>query len=211
MRPFLRPWIVGSALLASAFGCERPSRTERTEEPLVTRAPAPKPKANEVAVLDVSLAFPATESIGAKKRIHLDKVNAVAAHTPPDAWKLEFEKQGDFAGICWKNKLGNEGEAPGEDLSKGGYRRLSFWAKGAVGGEVVEFRAGGLGHIKSRYRDSFDVTAGKLRLTTSWSEYVIYVSDVDLSSVMTPFCALLHREDNPGAAVIYLDDIQYRG
>jgi hypothetical protein len=211
MHSVFRPVIVGSALWVGVSGCERSSRTERSEEPLSTSTAAAKPKKAEVPALDVSIAFPTTESVGAKKRIHLEKTSAADAHSSPDAWKIQFEKQGDFAGICWKNKLGNEGEYPGEDLSKGGYRRLSFWARGAQGGEVVEFRAGGLGHIKTRYRDSFDVTAGRLRLTPSWSEYVIYVSDVDLSSVITPFCALLHREDHPGEATIFLDDIQYGG
>src|SRR5688572_22686359 len=209
MPPVVRAATIGLTLLTAAPGCERSSRVERVEEPLSTSNASPKPKKAEVAALDVSLSFPTTESIGAKKRIHLDKTSAADAHSPPDAWKIHFDKQGDFAGICWKNKLGNEGEAPGEDLSKGGYRRLSFWARGAQGGELVEFRAGGLGSIKTRYRDSFDVTAGKVRLTTSWAEYVIYVSDADLSSVITPFCALLHREDHPGEASIYLDDIRY--
>jgi hypothetical protein len=206
-----RTLVVGSTILAAAQGCERSSRVEHREEPLSTTSTVAGPKKAEAPALDVSISFPTTENVGAKKRIHLEKTNAAEARSAPDAWKIQFEKQGDFGGICWKNKLGNEGEAPGEDLSKGGYRRLSFWAKGAVGGEVVEFRAGGLGHIKSRYRDSFDVTAGKLRLTTTWTEYVIYVNDVDLSSVITPFCALLHREDHPGEATIYLDDIMYRG
>jgi hypothetical protein len=164
-----------------------------------------------VPALDVSLAYPSVESVGAKKRIHWEKTEPAAAHSPPDAGKIELEKTGDFAGVCWKNKPGNEGEAPGDDLSRARYRRLSFWARGAAGGEVVEFRAGGLGNVKTRYRDSFDVTAGRIRLTSSWKEYAIFVNDVDLSSVMTPFCALLHREDNPAETVIYLDDIQYGG
>jgi hypothetical protein len=33
--------------------------------------------------------------------------------------------------------------------------------------------------------------------------------DADLSSVMTPFCVLFHREENAEHAVIYVDDIQY--
>ena len=78
-----------------------------------------------------------------------------------------------------------------------------------MGGEVAEFRAGGLGNIKTRHRDSFDVSAGRIRLTSSWREYGIYVIDADLSSVMTPFCVLFHREDNPGPTLIYVDDIQY--
>lgn len=207
----LRPVMFGFAILAAALACERSSRVERVEEPSPTTRTAPEPRRAEAPALDVSLAFPNTERIGAKKRIHLEKASAAEARSAPDAWKIHFERQGDFAGICWKNQLGNEGEAPGEDLSKGAYRRLSFWARGARGGEVVEFRAGGLGHIKTRHRDSFDVSAGKLRLTPAWVEYVIYVSDADLSSVITPFCALLRREDHPGEATIYLDDITYRG
>jgi len=207
----LRSLAITLGAIASVLACERPSRTEQREEPLVATTPPSNPKPVSVPVLDVSLLYPGIEAIGAKKRIHWEKTEPAAAHSPPDAWKLELEKDGDFAGICWKNKVGNEGEAPGDDLSKAGYRKISFWAKGAAGGEVVEFRAGGLGNIKTRYRDSFDVTAGKIKLGTSWAEYSIYVKDVDLSSVMTPFCALMHREDNPNQTVIFIDDLQYRG
>jgi hypothetical protein len=207
--PSVRSWVLGCSLLTITPACERTQRSERLEEPLAA-AVVSKPKASAPTVaLDVSLAYPITESVGAKKRIHLEKTEPALSHSPPDAWKIDFEKTGDFGGICWKNKLGNEGQAPGDDLSKAHYRRISFWAKGAAGGEVAEFRAGGLGDVKTRYRDSFDVTAGKIRLTPAYSEYSIYVNDVDLSSVMTVFCVLLHREDNPAATTIFLDDIQY--
>lgn len=210
MRP-VRSWAQGAALLTITLACERSPRAERTEAPLEPAATS-KPKSKDSApALDVSLAFPIVESVGAKKRIHWEKTPPSDAHSPPDAWKIDFEKSGGFAGVCWKNKAGNEGEAPGDDLSAARYRRLSFWAKGAVGGEVAEFRAGGLGNVKTRYRDSFDVTAGKIRLTPNWSEYAIYVSDADLSSVMTPFCALFHREDNAEHTIVYLDDIRYGG
>jgi hypothetical protein len=200
-------------LLAILLGCERSPRAERTQEPLLsaTTTTSAKPKSSSIPPLDVSLTFPNVESVGAKKRIRWEKTLASEAHSPPDAWKVEFEKSGGFAALCWRNKPGNEGEAPGDDLSKAGYRRISFWAKGAAGGEVVEFRAGGMGNVKTRYQDSFDVTAGKLRLTSTWAEYGIYVSNADLSSVLTPFCAGFHREDNTEHTVVYLDDIQYGG
>jgi hypothetical protein len=206
-------WALGVGLVCLTLACERRSRTDQREEPLLTApAASAKPKAKEATpALDVSLAYPTVEAIGAKKRIHWAKTTPSDAHSAPDAWKIEFEKSGGFAGVCWKNKLGNEGEAPGDDLSKARYRRISFWAKGAAGGEVAEFRAGGLGNVKTRYRESFDVSAGKIRLTPSWSEYTIYVMDADLSSVMTPFCVLFHREDNAEHTVIYVDDIQYGG
>lgn len=202
--------IVSCSSLALA-SCKRSPAPEQSApsstsgEALPTKTPAPIP------ALDVTAKYPATDSIGAKRRIRLEKAEPTQAHSPPDAWRIEFDKKGGFAGICWKNRAGNEGEAPGDDLSAAGYRRISFWAKGEAGGEIVEFRAGGLGNVKTRYRETFDVTAGKLKLGTSWTEYSIYVSNADLSSVMTPFCALFHQEDNPEKTVIYLDDIQYRG
>jgi hypothetical protein len=202
-----------SSCLVSLVHCRRAPTPESSAEPLTATGSSSKPAAagRTVPVLDISSAYPATENVGAKRRIHLEKASAGDAHSPPDAWKIEFEKTGDFGGICWKNRLGNEGEAPGDDLSGAGYRRISFWAKGTSGGETAEFRAGGLGDLKTRHRDSFDVTAGKIKLNANWNEYSIYVNDVDLSSVMTVFCVLLHREDNAEGAVIYLDDIQYRG
>lgn len=198
------------ALLALAIvGCDQ--RT-RPEAPVEVVTPSAKPAAKtSVPVLDVSLSFPSIESVGATKRIHWEKTPPVDAHSAPDAWKITFDESGDFAGICWKNKPGNTGESPGDDLSKAGYRRIAFWARGGAGGESVEFRAGGLGGVKTRYKDTFDLSAGRLRLTSAWKEYGIYVTNADLSSVMTPFCVLLHREDNPGRAVIYVDAIEYRG
>jgi hypothetical protein len=200
-----------SMFLVTAAGCDRPSARERAESPPEVTTTSSRPTPANVPVLDVSIAYPNVEAVGAKKRIHWQKTTASDAHSAPDAWKIEFEKSGGFAGVCWKNKLGNEGEAPGDDLSKARYRRISFWAKGAAGGEVAEFRAGGLGNVKTRYQESFDVSAGKIRLTPSWSEHAIYVMDADLSSVMTPFCVLFHREDNAEHTVIYVDDIQYGG
>lgn len=208
----VRRWLLGSTLLVALAACERTRPRDEFAPPNATETASIKAAASAtVPALDVTIKYPATDSIGAKRRIRLEKAEPTQAHSPPDAWRIEFDEKGGFAGICWKNRAGNEGEAPGDDLSAAGYRRITFWAKGEAGGEVVEFRAGGLGNVKTRYRETFDVTAGKLKLGTSWTEYSLYVSNADLSSVMTPFCALFHQEDNPGKAVIYLDDIQYRG
>jgi hypothetical protein len=203
------------ATLALGLLCcqQRPS-PEQSAQALSAPPPSsevkPKP-APVVAALDVSRAYPIVESVGANRRFRLDKTTAVEAHSPPEAWKIEFESRGGFGGFCWKNKAGNEGEQAGDNLSAGGYRRIAFWARGEKGGEVAEFRAGGLGNIKTRHRDSFDASAGKIKLGTSWKEYAIFVKDKDLSSVMTPFCVLLYREDNAEGAVVYVDDIEYKG
>lgn len=208
VREFSRLLVVSCSALALAQ-CKRSPAPEQSAQPLSTSAP--RTEKGTGAVLDVSATFPVTESIGAKRKVHLEKVAAQEAHSGPEGWKLQFEKTSDFGGVCWKNRAGNEGEFPGNDLSGGKYRRIAFWAKGQNGGEIAEFRAGGLGHIKTRHRDTFDVTAGKIKLGKDWSEYAIYVTDADLSSVMTPFCVLFHAEDNTNGAIIYLDDIEYRG
>jgi hypothetical protein len=206
--------LLTSTLLLALVACEKSPRAAPSEQslPLTTSAAdSNKSKTSSSPALDVATSYPAIDLIGAKRRIQIEPASASEAHSPPQAWKVNFEKEGGFAGICWKNKAGNEGELPGDDLSKAGYRRISFWAKGAKGGEVAEFRAGGLGHLKTRYRDSFDVTAGKVKLGPTYAEYSIFVTDADLSSVMTVFCALFHREDNADGALIYIDDVQYRG
>ncbi len=208
LRELSRLLVVSCSALALAH-CKKSPPPEQSAQALDT--PAPPAAKGTGTVLDVSTTFPVTESIGAKRKVHLEKVSGPDVHSGPEGWKLQFDKTSDFGGVCWKNRAGNEGEFPGNDLSGGKYRRIAFWAKGQRGGEVAEFRAGGLGHIKTRHRDTFDVTAGKIKLGTSWGEYAIYVSDADLSSVMTPFCVLFHPEDNTNGAVIFLDDIEYRG
>lgn len=191
--------------------CEQ-TRAPEQQALAVAQAPLEKAKpAAVVAALDVSSTYPIVESVGANRRFHLDKTSVTEAHSPPDAWKITFEARGGFGGFCWKNRAGNEGDALGDNLSARGYRRISFWARGEKGGEVAEFRAGGLGNIKTRHRDSFDVSAGKIKLSAGWHDYSIFVKDADLSSVMTPFCVLMYREDNAQDAVVYVDGIEYRG
>src|SRR4051812_41074585 len=122
--PSVRSWVLVCGLLTISPACERTRPSERLEEPLVPTAAVPKAKSGPTVALDVSLAYPITESVGAKKRIHLEKTEPAQSHSAPDGWKVDFEKTGDFGGICWKNKLGNEGVAPGDDLSKAHYRRI---------------------------------------------------------------------------------------
>lgn len=206
-------WLGLAAVIATPACNERP-RADATVQPLATPPSTSTKKskpATPVGLLDVTSAYPAIDLVGARRRMRVERATADVAHSPPEAFAIAIEKGAGFGGACWKNKAGNEGEAPGDNLSGAGYRKISFWARGARGGEVAEFRAGGMGNVKTRYSDSFDVTAGKIKLGTTWTEHTIYVMDADLSSVMTVFCALFYREDNADGAQIYIDDIQYSG
>jgi hypothetical protein len=205
------------ALFLAFTGCDREvERTQALAQPLSTREAPAKPKEPRVT-LDIANAYPDPQSIGDKKGVSVMKAPPGVAHSPPDAWAIEYirNKKGisnaGLGGVCWQNRPGNQGDAPGDNLSAKGYRRVSFWARGGKGGEVVEFRAGGLGNIKTRYQDSFDVSLGKVRLKPEWAEYSLFLNDADLSSVITPFCVVIEVGPNPDGALVFVDDIVYLG
>lgn len=77
----------------------------------------------------------------------------------------------------------------GIDLS--GATALTFWARGAVGGEQIEF----LGSLTT--------------LTSEWKQYTIVLTGVGLSSVRVGFSWRADSTHNPNGAVFFLDDIQY--
>jgi hypothetical protein len=207
-------------LLAFALvACEQrePLGTQATSQALSTREAPSKPQPPRVT-LDVANAYPDPQIIGDKKGVSIMKAPPGVAHSAPDAWAIEYIRnkkgitQAGLGGVCWQNRPGNQGDlAPGDNLASKGYRRVSFWARGAKGGEVVEFRAGGLGNVKTRYQDSFDVSLGKVKLKTEWAEYSLFLNDADLSSVITPFCVIIEVGPNPDGALVYVDDITYLG
>jgi hypothetical protein len=207
--------------LVALSGCES-EREQALSQALSTRetstSHSTSVKAQEPRVtLDVSTAYPDPQTIGDKKGVSLMKAPPGVAHSPPDAWAIEYirNKKGitnaGLGGVCWQNRPGNQGDAPGDNLKSKGYRRVSFWAKGGKGGEVAEFRAGGLGNVKTRYQDSFDVSLGSVRLKPEWAEYSLFLNDADLSSVITPFCVVIEVGSNPDGALVFVDDIVYLG
>lgn len=214
-----------AVLSLSLAACEQrePAGTQALSQALTTRetpskpALSSKPPAPRVT-LDVANAYPNPQVIGDKKGVSIMKAPPGVAHSEPDAWAIEYIRnkkgitQAGLGGVCWQNRPGNQGDlAAGDNLSSKGYRRVSFWARGAKGGEVVEFRAGGLGNIKTRYQDSFDVSLGKVKLKNEWAEYSLFLNDADLSSVITLFCAVIEVGPNPDGALVYVDDIVYLG
>jgi hypothetical protein len=114
-----------------------------------------------------------------------------------------------WAGIYWENKPNNWGDKPGKNLKKYGYKKLTFWAKGEKGGEVVEFKAGGINSPGKMYRDSFDVSTGRIALEKEWKQYTIDLENEDLSSVIGGFCWVASTTANPEGLTFFLDDIYY--
>ncbi|RKY02100.1 MAG: hypothetical protein DRP55_03340 [Spirochaetes bacterium] len=110
-----------------------------------------------------------------------------------------------WAGIYWQNPANNWGTVKGGyDLSKA--KKLFFYARGEKGGEIVEFKIGG---ITGRYSDSGMATTGPIELTKKWKLYEIDLSDVDLSYISGGFCVVFSSQMDPDGCTFYIDEVYY--
>ena len=111
-----------------------------------------------------------------------------------------------WAGIYWQNPPNNWGSRQGGyDLT--GMTKLTFWAKGKSGGEIIEkIKVGG---IRGTYPDSTEVDFGPIELSDTWEKYTINLAGEDLSYISGGFVFAASRMDNPDGFNIYLDDVLY--
>lgn len=125
-------------------------------------------------------------------------------------WTYSAKKaQGaNWAGCFWQHPANNWGEKPGGfDLT--GFKRLTFWARGTTGKEVIaEFKIGG---ITGTHGDSDAASIGPVTLTKEWKKYTIDLSDKNLSKIVGGFAWAASGDDNPDGFVLYLDEIRFEG
>ena len=75
-----------------------------------------------------------------------------------------------WAGVYWQNPANNWGSKKGGfDLT--GMTKLTFWARGAKGGEVIQKVV--VGGIKGTYSDTATVEMGPIELTDTWKQYTV--------------------------------------
>jgi len=111
-----------------------------------------------------------------------------------------------WAGVYWQNPANNWGSKKGGfDLT--GMTKLTFWARGAKGGErIEEFKVGG---IMGEYSDSDSASIGPVILNKEWTQYSIDLKGKDMSYVIGGFCWATNVDVNPEGATFYLDEIKY--
>ena len=111
----------------------------------------------------------------------------------------------------------------GIDLT--GATALTFWARGKLGGEVVDFFMGGVGHDSQTGNvmdpclptfpgpcpapDSTRAIKITKTLTSQWQQFRIELNSVPLNYVLGGFGWGVGGPANPSGAEFYLDDIQY--
>lgn len=111
-----------------------------------------------------------------------------------------------WVGIYWLNPPNNWGQKKGGfNLSEA--EKLTFWAKGAAGGEQIqEFTMGG---ISGDYPDSDTAVIGPVILTNEWRKYTIDLRGKDLSYISGGFSWTTSEDVNSDSCTFFLDEIRY--
>ncbi|MCA9400412.1 MAG: hypothetical protein KC713_02205 [Candidatus Omnitrophica bacterium] len=122
-------------------------------------------------------------------------------------YDVECSRNGEkWAGIYWLNPANNWGQRKG-GYNLSGASKLTFWAKGQLGGEQIqEITVGG---ITGNYPDSDIVVIGPIILTNKWKEYTVDLRGKDLSYISGGFSWTTSEEVNLEDCVFYLDEIRY--
>jgi hypothetical protein len=130
-------------------------------------------------------------------------------HAQADSMKITYRfGSARWGGMYWQNKPDNWGDQPGNNYSGQGFSKVTFWARGEHGGEMVEFKVGGIENPNKRYRDSVLATAGRIALTKDWKSYSIDLSSQDLSSLIGGFCWVASADYNHGNQItFFLEDL----
>ena len=114
-----------------------------------------------------------------------------------------------WAGIFWQNPANNWGTVPNAGFDLQGANKLTFWARGDKGGELItEFKMGGLS--SGEHFDSDSASISQTQLTIEWKKYEIDLRGRDLSYIIGGFCWATSIDVNdPKGIVFYIDEIRY--
>lgn len=143
--------------------------------------------------------------MGNHAAIEMDEASTDNPHSGKTCMKLSYNAADNFGGVVWQHPANDWGDVDGGlDLSAA--KRLTFWARGAQGGERVEFKLGILG-ADAKFSDTGSGTTGTVGLTNQWTRYAIDLDGRDLRRIKTGFCWVLAGQGKP--VTFYLDDVRY--
>jgi hypothetical protein len=116
-----------------------------------------------------------------------------------------------YAGIFWQHPHNNWGFAPGHQVSPGA-TRITFFARGHSGGEVLSVGAGQMDTLPRH--DSFKLEQKTIGLTTSWTPQEVSFNGANYASagndgVLGAFLITLAAPADDATTVLYLDDIKW--
>lgn len=123
------------------------------------------------------------------------------------AYKEGSSQNHGWVGMYWQDPPGNWGDDPNGGFDLTGTKKLTFWARGEKGGEILnEVFVGG---IKGQYPDSCRVAIGPIDLTKDWQKFEINLEGLNLSHIIGGFGWSTNLVTNPGGCIFYLDDVRF--
>ena len=137
--------------------------------------------------------------------IKMDEQCADNPHSGKTCLEVQYTAKADWGGVVWQSPANDWGDQPGgKNLT--GASKLTFWARGAKGGESVNFLCGIIGRDKP-YFDTVQAKLEKATLTKEWKQYSIDLKGKDLTRIKSGFGWTLGSTGEP--VTFYLDDIRY--
>ncbi len=158
--------------------------------------------------------------------VSINGSSTIAPHAGATAIRCEFFGA-TFGGYYLQNgvltptalaPVPNFGTVPNAGIDLSGASALTFWARGASGGEQIDFFVAGVGRDPDSsepiapYPDSssrIPSQGNRYTLSTTWQKITIDLTGHDLSYVLGGFGWVASSLYNPAGATFYLDDIQY--
>ena len=143
--------------------------------------------------------------MGGTDALTLDPASTDFPHSGATCLEVLYDAPGMWVGVAWQHPANDWGDQPGGyDLT--GARKLTFWARGAEGGEKLDFGVGLLGSDK-KYPDTAKAELKGVKLTPGWKRYSIDLKGKDLTRIKTPFVWSLGGRGR--SVTFYLDDIRF--
>jgi hypothetical protein len=143
--------------------------------------------------------------MGDTKAIQLDPAWADRPQSGKTCLRCKFNASKGWGGVAWQNPPNDWGDrAGGYDLT--GAKKLTFFARGEQGGEVVTFEFGVIPHNK-KFPDTGNGRLEKVVLGKEWQRYEIPITNQDLTRIKTGFVWTVASRDQP--VIFYLDNIRW--
>ncbi len=137
--------------------------------------------------------------------IHVDEKCEDKPHSGKTCMRVDYSARDNWGGVVWQDPANDWGDLPG-GMNLTGATKLTFWSRGAKGGEKITFICGLLKSDKP-YHDTALTQLPDVLLTNEWKQYTIDLKGKDLTRIKTGFAWTLGGAGEP--ITFYLDDIRF--
>lgn len=115
-----------------------------------------------------------------------------------------------WSAVVWQYPSENWGGKPGRRVT--GATKVTFWARGGVGGEIVDFKTGSesfnVEPEPGMWKDTYGA-ATNAALTTEWAKYEIPLDGANTSMVISGFLWATTMGLDGAAVTFYLDELRF--